>query len=72
MLLPVRSEAPYGHRRYLPIFEAADRHNLNVGPSCKFVAMAMQFKLMMVAAAQRHGKFLADLATEPCVIACKA
>jgi predicted TIM-barrel fold metal-dependent hydrolase len=28
--LPVRSEAPYGHRRYLPIFEAADRHNLVV------------------------------------------
>jgi predicted TIM-barrel fold metal-dependent hydrolase len=27
VLLPVRSEAPYGHRRYLPIFEAADRHN---------------------------------------------
>jgi len=26
--LPVRSEAPYGHRRYLPIFEAAARHNL--------------------------------------------
>jgi len=30
VLLPVRSEAPYGHRRYLPIFEAADRHNLVV------------------------------------------
>jgi predicted TIM-barrel fold metal-dependent hydrolase len=30
ILLPVRSEAPYGHRRYLPIFEAADRHNLVV------------------------------------------
>jgi uncharacterized protein len=28
--LPVRSEAPYGHRRYLPIFEAAARHNLVV------------------------------------------
>src|SRR5919197_181325 len=26
ILLPVRSEAPYGHRRYLPIFEAAVRH----------------------------------------------
>jgi predicted TIM-barrel fold metal-dependent hydrolase len=30
VLLPVRSEAPYGNRRYLPIFEAADRHNLVV------------------------------------------
>jgi uncharacterized protein len=28
--LPVRSEAPYGNRRYLPIFEAAARHNLVV------------------------------------------
>src|SRR5579859_7858147 len=30
VLLPVRSEAPYGHRRYLPIFEAANRHKLVV------------------------------------------
>jgi predicted TIM-barrel fold metal-dependent hydrolase len=30
VLLPVRSEAPYGHRRYLPILEAAARHNLVV------------------------------------------
>ena len=30
VLLPVRSEAPYGHRRYLPIFEAAARHDLVV------------------------------------------
>ncbi len=30
VLLPVRSEAPYGHRRYLPIFEAAVRNNLAV------------------------------------------
>ena len=30
VLLPVRSEAPYGNRRYLPIFEAAVRHNLSV------------------------------------------
>jgi predicted TIM-barrel fold metal-dependent hydrolase len=30
VLLPVRSEAPYGHRRYLPIFEAATRHGLVV------------------------------------------
>jgi predicted TIM-barrel fold metal-dependent hydrolase len=30
VLLPVRSEALYGHRRYLPIFEAAARHNLVV------------------------------------------
>jgi predicted TIM-barrel fold metal-dependent hydrolase len=29
--LPVRSEAPYGDRRYHPIFEAAVRHNLAVG-----------------------------------------
>jgi predicted TIM-barrel fold metal-dependent hydrolase len=28
VLLPVRSEAPYGHRRYLPIFEAAVRNQL--------------------------------------------
>lgn len=28
VLLPVRSEAPYGHRRYLPIFEAAVRNHL--------------------------------------------
>ena len=30
VLLPVRSEAPYGARRYLPIFEAAARHDLVV------------------------------------------
>jgi predicted TIM-barrel fold metal-dependent hydrolase len=30
VLLPVRSEAPYGHRRYLPIFEASVRRNLVV------------------------------------------
>jgi len=30
VLLPVRSEAPYGHRRYLPIFEAAARRDLVV------------------------------------------
>src|SRR5713226_2559051 len=30
VLLPVRSEAPSGHRRYLPIFEAAVRNNLVV------------------------------------------
>jgi predicted TIM-barrel fold metal-dependent hydrolase len=30
VLLPVRSEAPYGNRRYLPIFEAAARKNLAV------------------------------------------
>ena len=30
VFLPVRSEAPYGNRRYLPIFEAADRHDLVV------------------------------------------
>ena len=30
VLLPVRSEAPYGNRRYLPIFEAAVRNNLVV------------------------------------------
>jgi predicted TIM-barrel fold metal-dependent hydrolase len=30
VFLPVRSEAPYGHRRYLPIFEAATRNNLVV------------------------------------------
>jgi predicted TIM-barrel fold metal-dependent hydrolase len=30
ILLPVRSEAPYGHRRYLPIFDAAVRRNLAV------------------------------------------
>ena len=30
VFLPVRSEAPYGHRRYLPIFEAAARHDLVV------------------------------------------
>ncbi|MGH2344434.1 MAG: amidohydrolase family protein, partial [Chloroflexota bacterium] len=29
--LPVRSEAPYGDRRYHPIFEAAMRHDLSVG-----------------------------------------
>lgn len=29
--LPVRSEAPYGDRRYHPIFEAAVRHGLTVG-----------------------------------------
>jgi predicted TIM-barrel fold metal-dependent hydrolase len=28
--LPVVSEAPYGHRRYWPIFEAAARHDLVV------------------------------------------
>jgi predicted TIM-barrel fold metal-dependent hydrolase len=30
VLLPVRSEAPYGNRRYLPIFEAAVRNDLVV------------------------------------------
>jgi uncharacterized protein len=30
VFLPVRSEAPYGQRRYLPIFEAATRNNLVV------------------------------------------
>jgi predicted TIM-barrel fold metal-dependent hydrolase len=30
VFLPVRSEAPYGNRRYLPIFEAAVRHDLVV------------------------------------------
>jgi uncharacterized protein len=30
VLLPVRSEAPYGNRRYLPIFEAAAKHDLVV------------------------------------------
>jgi uncharacterized protein len=30
VLLPVRSEAPYGNRRYLPIFEAAASKNLVV------------------------------------------
>ena len=30
VLLPVRSEAPYGNRRYVPIFEAAARHDLVV------------------------------------------
>jgi predicted TIM-barrel fold metal-dependent hydrolase len=30
VLLPVRSEAPYGNRRYLPIFAAAARHDLVV------------------------------------------
>jgi predicted TIM-barrel fold metal-dependent hydrolase len=29
--LPVRAEAPYGNRRYHPIFEAAVRHDLVVG-----------------------------------------
>jgi uncharacterized protein len=31
VLLPVRSDARYGNRRYHPIFEAADRHGLAVG-----------------------------------------
>jgi predicted TIM-barrel fold metal-dependent hydrolase len=30
VLLPVASEAPYGQRRYWPLFEAAERHNLVV------------------------------------------
>ncbi|MCC7369561.1 MAG: amidohydrolase [Chloroflexi bacterium] len=30
VFLPVVSEAPYGHRRYWPIFEAAQRHDLTV------------------------------------------
>ena len=29
--LPVRAEAPYGNRRFLPIFEAAVRHDLAIG-----------------------------------------
>lgn len=29
--LPVRAEAPYGNRRYLPLLEAAVRHNLALG-----------------------------------------
>jgi uncharacterized protein len=31
VVLPARSEAPYGNRRYHPIFEAAVRHDLVVG-----------------------------------------
>lgn len=31
IFLPVRSEAPYGNRRYYPIFDAALRHGLAVG-----------------------------------------
>jgi predicted TIM-barrel fold metal-dependent hydrolase len=30
VLLPVRAERPYGHRRYFPLFEAAERHHLPV------------------------------------------
>src|SRR5262249_4518623 len=30
-ILPVRSAAPYGNRRYHPIYEAAVRHNLVIG-----------------------------------------
>jgi len=29
--LPARSEAPYGHRRYWPLYEAAVRHRLAIG-----------------------------------------
>src|SRR5437764_508362 len=29
--LPVRAEAPYGNRRYLPLLEAAVRHDLTLG-----------------------------------------
>jgi predicted TIM-barrel fold metal-dependent hydrolase len=31
VFLPVRSAAPYGNRRYWPIYEAAVRHNLVIG-----------------------------------------
>jgi predicted TIM-barrel fold metal-dependent hydrolase len=31
LLLPVRSEAPYGRRRYRPLFAAAARHGLPIG-----------------------------------------
>ena len=31
VMLPVRSQAPYGNRRYHPIYEAATRNNLVVG-----------------------------------------
>lgn len=31
VLLPVRSEAPYGNRRFDPIYEAAVRHDLAIG-----------------------------------------
>jgi predicted TIM-barrel fold metal-dependent hydrolase len=31
VLLPARSEAPYGNRRYHPIYDAAQRHGLVVG-----------------------------------------
>lgn len=31
VLLPVRSEAPYGNRRYYPVYEAARRHDLAIG-----------------------------------------
>ena len=31
VVLPVRSDAPYGNRRYYPLFEAAVKHNLVVG-----------------------------------------
>src|SRR5260370_37867178 len=38
------------------------RGNLQVGPPCPFVAMAMQ--ILMVLAAQRHREFVADLAPQ--------
>lgn len=31
VFLPVRSEAPYGNRRYYPVYEAALRHDLAIG-----------------------------------------
>ena len=39
-----------------------DRGNLQVGPPRHFVALAMQ--LMMVVAAERHGEFVANLASQ--------
>ena len=39
-----------------------DRCNLNICPPRDFVAMAMQVAMMFTA--QRHGEFVADLASE--------
>src|SRR6266478_2740794 len=54
-ICPKQGRRPKLSRRF-------QRGNLQVGPPRHFVAMAVQ--VVMVLAAQRHGEFVADLASE--------
>ena len=64
VLLPVRSEAPYGNRRYLPIFEAAARHDLVVslqfGGAPGQPADRLRLAVVLHRGVRRHGPGLPD------------